>query len=155
MRSLNRLPAEVRHTIVECEAQRKLKDRRYVRAIKLFTERYVTDLRVPPYCVAIMRSLRNQKVGKAMFGDTDTVTAPATGTMASWDVRDELPSIRVPTLVTVGARDIVTPRCAEIIHSGIRGSKLVVFKKSGHDVIYKERDLYMKTVLRFLDSVSR
>jgi proline iminopeptidase len=155
MHSLNRLPAKVRHTIVECEAQRKLKDRRYVRAVKLFTEKYVTDLRVPPYCVAIMRSQRNQKVGKAMFGDTETVTAPATGTMASWDVRDELPHIRVPTLVTVGARDIVTPKCAETIHRGIRGSELVIFEKSGHDMIYKERDLYMKTVLRFLASVSK
>jgi proline iminopeptidase len=56
--------------------------------------------------------------------------------------------------VTVGARDLVTPACARTIHQGIRGSRLVIFRKSGQDALFKERDLYIETVMNFLDNVS-
>jgi len=66
----------------------------------------------------------------------------------------KLKRICVQTLVTVGAQDLVTPACARTVHRGIRGSRLVILRKSGHDALSKERDLYIEAVRVFLDGVS-
>jgi proline iminopeptidase len=73
--------------------------------------------------------------------------------MKYWDVTDRLRNIRVPTLVTGGKYDEVSPKVAESIHCGINGSKRVTFQKSSHLPFWEERDKYMKVVVSFLDSV--
>ncbi|HUI24258.1 MAG TPA: proline iminopeptidase-family hydrolase [Nitrososphaerales archaeon] len=148
------LPPKIRHTIEEYEAQGRMDDPEYAKAAGYFMRKHVSDLKVVPYSVSISRSKANNELAKALMGDTDAITAPVTGTLATWDVRRDLRRIKVPTLVTVGARDHVTPGCAETIHRGIRGSKLVVFRKSGHNAIEKERDMFMQTMIDFLDTVS-
>jgi len=75
------------------------------------------------------------------------------GTIRDWDVTDQLPRIRLPTLVTVGRYDEVTPRVAGSIHRGIRGSKLVRFEKSAHLAMWEERARYIEVVRDFLDGV--
>jgi proline iminopeptidase len=137
--------------IEECEPKGKFDDPRYKEAVAEFMQRHFSDLRVTPYNFAITTS--NIKIMKTMMGEPDAFTV--TGNLASWNVKQKLKQIRVPTLVTVGARDIVTPACTRTIHRGIRGSRLVIFRKSGHDALSKERDLYIETIRDFLDSVSR
>jgi proline iminopeptidase len=59
----------------------------------------------------------------------------------------------VPTLVTVGRRDWVTPvSAAQTIASLMPNAKLVVFEKSGHSPQIEERELFLSTVRDFLDS---
>jgi proline iminopeptidase len=73
--------------------------------------------------------------------------------MAHYDLKPKLPAITVPTLVTVGRRDWVTPvSAAETIASLIPNAKLVVFEKSGHSPQIEERELFLSTVRDFLDS---
>ncbi|HUK28850.1 MAG TPA: proline iminopeptidase-family hydrolase [Candidatus Acidoferrales bacterium] len=72
------------------------------------------------------------------------------GTWKGWDITDRLPEIKVPTLVTVGRYDEVTPKVAEIIHKGIRGSTLRVFEKSAHLTMWDEEELYLQVVREFL-----
>lgn len=151
-RLISGLPAERRMAIEECEPKGKFDDPRYKRAVAEFMQRHFSDLRVTPYDLAITTS--NIKIMKAMMGEPEAFAV--TGNLASWDVKRKLKQIRVPTLVTVGARDLVTPACARTIHHGIgdiRDSRLVIFRKSGHDALYKERDLYIQTVRDFLDGV--
>ena len=70
-------------------------------------------------------------------------------------VRDKLGTIRVPTLVLVGRHDFIcSPVQAQIIHEGIRGSKLAVFEKSGHFPWLDEPDLFFSTVTNFLKGKS-
>jgi pimeloyl-ACP methyl ester carboxylesterase len=70
-------------------------------------------------------------------------------------VRDKLNTIRVPTLVLVGRHDIFcSPMQAQIIHQGIRSSKLAVFENSGHLPWLEEPDLFFSTVTDFLKSKS-
>jgi proline-specific peptidase len=73
-----------------------------------------------------------------------------TGTIRDWDATDRLGEIRVPTLVTAGRYDEVTPRVAESIHRGIPGSELVVFPESSHLPFWEERPRYMDTLRGFL-----
>jgi proline-specific peptidase len=149
-RLVSRLPARMRMAIETGEAKGKYDDPRYKKAMTEFMRRHFSDLRVTPYNMAV--GTANTKIMRMMTGDPDAITV--TGNLASWNVVQKLKQIRVPTLVTVGARDLVTPACARTIHRGIRGSRLVIFRKSGHDALYKERDLYMETVRNLLDNVS-
>jgi pimeloyl-ACP methyl ester carboxylesterase len=53
--------------------------------------------------------------------------------MSRPDSRPDLPKIKCPTLVLVGEGDQLTPpKLSEEIASGIRNSRLVVVRDSGH-----------------------
>jgi proline iminopeptidase len=149
-RLISRLPTKTRTAIEAGEAKGRFDDPRYKKAVAEFMRRHFSDLRVTPYNMAIATA--NTKIMRMMMSDPEAFTV--TGNLALWNVVRKLKQIRVPTLVTVGARDLVTPACARTIHRGIRGSRLAMFRKSGHDALFKERDLYMETVRNFLDNVS-
>lgn len=70
---------------------------------------------------------------------------------ANYDLKDKLPSIRVPTLITVGRHDWITPvSTSETIHRLIPNSELVIFENSGHSPQVEEAPLFQKTVREFL-----
>lgn len=73
-----------------------------------------------------------------------------TGTIRDWDATERLGEIGVPTLVTTGRYDEVTPTVAAAIHRGIRGSELAVFSESSHMPFWEERARYMQTLATFL-----
>jgi pimeloyl-ACP methyl ester carboxylesterase len=74
-----------------------------------------------------------------------------TGTMAGWDITKEIQRIRIPTLITVGQFDHVTPGCAREIHRAIPRSRLVVLRGKGHLPFFEDRDRYISLVRGFLD----
>ncbi|MEV4350019.1 alpha/beta hydrolase [Actinoplanes sp. NPDC049596] len=52
---------------------------------------------------------------------------------APFDVRSRLPEITAPTVVIVGAHDFICgPRWAGLLHTGVKDSRLVELKASGH-----------------------
>jgi proline iminopeptidase len=58
---------------------------------------------------------------------------------ATREVVDDLPKVRVPTLVLAGAQDpIVPPKRARFTHERIAGSTLVVLEEASHD-LYKDQ----------------
>ncbi|GGE27325.1 hydrolase [Pullulanibacillus camelliae] len=72
-----------------------------------------------------------------------------------YDVQPQLPAIKVPTLVTVGRHDWITPvLCSEIIAEHIPNSKLVIFEQSGHSPHLEENEDYLKLVRNFLQKNS-
>lgn len=69
----------------------------------------------------------------------------------SYDVRSRLSTIPVPTLVTVGRHDWITPvECAEEIAGAIPQAELAVFEESGHSPQIEENERFIATVRRFL-----
>jgi proline iminopeptidase len=71
--------------------------------------------------------------------------------MPNYDLREQLPSVQCPTLVTVGRTDWVTPvSSAETIASLIPNSELVIFENSGHSPQHEEFELFQKTMRDFL-----
>lgn len=153
-RLVAKLPGNDRKAIRRCESAGELSDRRYLRAVSVFNRRHLSDLEVIPIDLVLAGQHFNPAVAMALYGPDD-LTSRFTGSMTGWDVRDQLRSIQVPTLITVGRRDSVAPRCAQSIHRRIRSSKLVIFQKSGHDYVYKEQDRLLSTVRDFLEQVGR
>lgn len=68
-------------------------------------------------------------------------------------VRDRLDALEVPTLVLVGRHDFIcSPVQAQLIHQGIRNSRLRIFEDSGHMPWIDEPDLFFESVTSFLKS---
>ena len=61
----------------------------------------------------------------------------------------------MPTLVTVGRYDEITPACAQTIVDGVAGARLVVFEKSGHYAHEEEPEAYAAAVSDFLERWTR
>jgi proline iminopeptidase len=71
--------------------------------------------------------------------------------MPNYDLREQLPNVQCPTLVTVGRTDWVTPvSSAETIASLIPNSELVIFEHSGHSPQHEEFELFQKVMRDFL-----
>lgn len=73
-----------------------------------------------------------------------------TGTIKDWDISDNLPVIKIPTLITVGEYDEVTPTVAQQIHNGIKGSQLEVMKGCSHLSMWEDRDAYNRLLYDFI-----
>ncbi len=73
---------------------------------------------------------------------------------ATYDITDRLHEIAVPTLVTAGRHDWITPLEAnEEIAEGIPNAELVVFEHSGHSPQEEERERWLEVVGAFLARV--
>ena len=149
-RLVNRLPPKVQETIAKYEALEDYRNPKYLAAVDVFYRRYVCRLPVWPREVTYSFEHLSGPVYFTMNGPNEFTII---GTIKDWDVTDQLPTIHVPTLITVGRYDEVTPRVAESIHRGITGSKLVRFEKSAHLAMWEERSHYIEVLRNFLDGV--
>jgi proline iminopeptidase len=73
------------------------------------------------------------------------------GNLKSVEYADRLSTITVPTLITVGDNDECAPSLSEEMHQKIKGSKLVVFPKSGHMTFVDQPTLFISAVNEFLN----
>jgi len=149
-RLIDRLPPAVRDTIRECNDSGDFQSPRYLKAVDVFYRTHLCRLPVWPH-EFVQTMDQTGVVYRTMNGPNEFTI---TGTIRDFDVTDRLPRIRIPTLVTVGRYDEVTPRVALAIHRGIRGSKLVRFERSSHLAFWEERSRYIEVVRDFLDGVA-
>src|SRR4051794_19510719 len=67
------------------------------------------------------------------------------------DASPVLGEIGAPTLITVGARDLVcSPRFAERLNHKIDGSELVVFEQLSHGALHEDAETFNRVTLDFL-----
>jgi proline iminopeptidase len=149
-RMKSRLPSSVVETLKKYEARGDYENPEYVKASMVFYHKHLCRIAEWPPEVQSSLERISKPVYSLMNGPNEFTII---GSTKYWDVTDKLHNIRVPTLVTGGKYDEVSPRVAEGIHSGIRGSERVTFQKSSHLPFWEEREKYMKVVSHFLDSV--
>ncbi|MDH3678787.1 MAG: alpha/beta hydrolase [Acidimicrobiia bacterium] len=78
----------------------------------------------------------------------------AVDSLAATDHRSELGSIRCPTLIVVGADDIVTgPADAQELAAGIAGSELVTIADAGHLANQERPEAFNAATAAFLDRI--
>ncbi len=146
------LPPDVRRILDEHEAAGTADSAEYEQATMEFYKRHVIRLEPMPEYVArtFAQLAENPGVYRHMQGTNEFVI---TGTLEDWDVTGRLGEVDVPTLVTSGRHDECTPRQAEIVHRGIRGSEWVVFEDSSHTQFAEEPDRYLEVLDDFLSRV--
>jgi L-proline amide hydrolase len=77
------------------------------------------------------------------------------GRLKAWDIRDRLGEIAVPSLLTSGRHDELTPMQAEIVHQGISGNEWVIFEESSHLPHVEEQQRYLEVLDAFLTRVEQ
>jgi L-proline amide hydrolase len=146
------LPEDVRRTLDEHEEAGTIDDPAYEEATMAFYRRHLCRTEPWPDCLNRSFAKFNAEIYNTMQGPNEFVI---TGTLKEWDITDRLGEIDVPTLVTSGRYDECTPRIAEAVHGGIRGSDWFVFEESSHTAFIEERELYLQELSDFLTRVEQ
>jgi 3-oxoadipate enol-lactonase len=82
------------------------------------------------------------------------IAAVQRGMAARPDSTATLASIKVPTLIVVGAEDVLTPPAdAEAMQRCIAGSRLEVIPRAGHYAVFEQHESAGKLIREFLDRV--
>jgi len=141
------LPAPIRDTLARWEAKGEYSNPEYLAAVQEFYKRHVC--RLDPWPAEVQYSFDHISIPKygRMNGPNEFTIL---GTIRDWDATRRLGEIHVPTLVTAGRFDEVTPTVARSIHQGIPRSELRVFEQSSHLAFWEERERYMSTLVNFL-----
>ncbi|MGC4854940.1 alpha/beta fold hydrolase [Micromonospora sp. DT4] len=75
---------------------------------------------------------------------------------SSFDVRDQLTTLRCPAAILVGAHDFICPpQWSRLMHDLIRGSTLTVFDESGRLPHIEEPQAFAATIAAFVGTVAR
>ncbi|MGA3022875.1 MAG: proline iminopeptidase-family hydrolase [Thermoplasmata archaeon] len=121
----------------------------YLKAVAEFYHRHLC--RLPEFPPELSRALAetNPDVYERMNGPNEFTI---TGTIKDIDLTPRLSTIRVPTLVTGGRYDEVTPNVARQICDHIPGARQVVFEKSSHVPFWEERTAFIDTLAEFLQA---
>jgi proline iminopeptidase len=143
------LPKEVQEVMKKYEQKYAFLHPEYLKAVELYYHNFLC--RLPEWPEQVVRALNELSV-PVYFTQNGPNEFTIIGTWKGWDITERLPEIKVPTLVTVGKYDEVTPKIAETIHHGIRGSLLKVFENSAHLTMWDEEEKYLKTVREFIES---
>jgi proline iminopeptidase len=144
-----RLPSSVRRTLDRCEARGDHSSRAYQAAVAEFYRRHLCRLEPMPRLVRqSLEWAARRPVYPQMNGPNEFTIV---GTIRYWDGTGDLGRIRVPTLVTGGRFDEVTPRVARQIAAGIPGAEQVTFARSSHLPFWEERARFIEVVGAFLD----
>jgi proline iminopeptidase len=72
------------------------------------------------------------------------------GNLKSVEYLNQLPSIKVPTLIVVGDHDECDPALSKEMNGKITGSKIVILPNSGHMNFVDQPDLWQQAVVGFL-----
>ena len=145
------LPQDVQDTLLKHEQDGTTDSSEYEEATMVFYRRHLCRLQDWPE--PLSRSLGPQ-LGKQVY---NTMNGPnefhVIGSLKTFDVEQGLSDIKEPTLVTGGAYDEITPVLTRAIHDAVKGSQYKLFTESSHVAHWEERELFMKVVQDFIDTV--
>jgi proline iminopeptidase len=147
-------PKDLQDTLNKYEEEGDYSNDEYLRAMDRVYRMHVCRLDPwPPFFRSMVEAKRRGSPGmvyRLMWGPNEFFPV---GTIRYWDVTDQLNRIGVPTLITCGRYDEVTPKNLEVLHQGIRGSKTEIFEKSSHTPQFEQPQLYLDTYGDFLQSL--
>jgi proline iminopeptidase len=93
----------------------------------------------------------NPTLAEKLSNKTPSLPRMQKAPRSTFDFREQLGKLRVPTLVIVGARDFIcSPELAGMLHRAIPDAKLVVMEKSGHMPHIEEPRAFADAVASFL-----
>lgn len=147
-RLISKLPDEYRIAIEVHEEKGDYDHPDYLKASDYFARQHVLRLEEWPDEVnRMMKMTAERGTYEKMNGPSEFTII---GTIKDIDFTDQLSKIRIPTLITCGKYDEVTPQIAETIRKNIPGSQLVVFQESSHLQFWEEREKYMEIFSGFV-----
>jgi len=145
---IEQLPEPHRSALIELGDRGEYDHPDYLAAVDVFYHRHLC--RAEPWPEALVLSseqMDGNQVYLTMNGPTEF---DVIGLLRDWDRTADLGRIRVPTLVTCGRYDEITPSCSETVTRGIPDARMHVFEESAHCAHLEEADDYARIVEAFL-----
>ncbi len=147
-RLISLMPDKHKKAIEEHEAKGNYDHPDYLAASNYFMRQHLLRMdEVPPEVNRMLLMTSERGTYLKMNGPSEFTII---GLIKDIDFTDQLHKIKVPTLITCGKYDEVTPERAETIHKEIRDSKLEIFQESSHLQFWEERDQYMQVLSSFI-----
>lgn len=147
-RLIDNLTPQSRDAIREYDETGDLTNPAYQNAVKEFYRKHLIRMdEIPEDVIRTMEFGEKRNVYRIMNGPNEFTI---TGTIKDWDITDKISAINIPTLITVGEYDEVTPNVANLIHSKIRDSEMVIFKNCSHLTMWEDRNGYNRVLERFI-----
>lgn len=146
-----KLPDEVVRVMEGHEEVGDYDNPEYLKAVDVFYRKHVCRLERWPEEVVYAFDHVSRPMYYTMNGPNEFTII---GNIRYWNIMGQLHKIRVPTLVTCGRYDEVSPKEARNIHRAIKGSKLVIFPHSSHLAFWEERERFIAVLRRFLDHMN-
>jgi proline-specific peptidase len=147
---IEQLPEPHRSVLIELGDRGEYDHPDYLAAVDVFYHRHLC--RMDPWPEALVQSgeqMDGNQVYLTMNGPTEF---DVIGLLREWDRTADLGRIGVPTLVTCGRYDEITPSCSETITRGIPDARMHVFEESAHCAHLEEADDYARIVEAFLSA---
>ena len=148
-RLIGEMPQDVQATLKRCAEAGDYESEEYEAAVEVFYKLHLC--RLPDFPDALMRSaeiVHNNPVYLAINGPNEFTH---TGNLKHWDRTARLGEISVPTLITVGKYDELTPACAKTLQDGIPKAEMVIFEHSAHMAHLEETERYLQVVGSFFE----
>jgi proline-specific peptidase len=150
-RLIDELPEPHRSALQELGARGAYDDPAYLEAVDVFYRRHLCRLEEWPE--AMQRTADELDGNQSYLTLNGPTEFDVIGSLRSWDRTADLGGIPLPTLVTCGAYDEITPACSETIARGLPDARMVVFEESAHCAHLEEPDRYASVVEAFLADV--
>ena len=146
-RLLEAFPADLRDTLRRHEQAGTTESVEYQDAIRAVYEVHLC--RCNPWPLEVEKTFKDfaMDVYVPMWGPSEFAYD---GNLSDWNRVDRLHEIRVPTLITVGRHDELTPACSEQIQEEIPDSELVIFEEGSHMTFWEEPERYLGVIDDFL-----
>ena len=146
------LPPAVQATLLKHEADETTDHPDYVAAVEVFYAKHVCRIPQPACVVASFEQLGAEPtVYHTMNGPSEFHVI---GSLKTWDIRQDLGKINIPTLLVSGAFDEATPAMVDEIHKLIPGSRWELFPESSHMPHVEEPARFKRIVCEFLDAIA-
>lgn len=152
-RLISMLPDQYRKAIEEHEPKEEYDHPDFIEATEYFMRQHVMRMDDWPEEVTRMLEMMEKRGTYLKMNGPSEFTI--VGLIKDIDFTPDLEKIKVPTLLTCGRYDEVTPEIQEHMHGLIPSSRLEIFENSSHLQFWEERDQYMQKLSQFIMSHDR
>ena len=150
-RLLRAMPGGVAMRLKALKAEGKTDSDEYARLVGRFYDAYLINMANPPaFSGASAHNIETSRTYPIMNGPNEFTV---TGNLRDWNQAASLAHIRIPTLVLTSTLDEFSLDCAETLHRGIRGSKLVVLRSARHLAMVEQPNAYVAVLRSFLGTL--
>lgn len=145
------LPDSIQQLIQVNEANKTYNDPGYLRAMKVYYEKYVA--RKVPWSADIDSAFSQEgSVYLYMEGPSEFTI---TGTIKNYDRTPDLGKLKLPVLYIVGDNDEANPETTRYYQSLTPGAKLVIINNAGHLTMQDNPEQHNQALAAFLDSCDK
>ncbi len=146
-----KFPPEIRQILEKYEAREEYNAPEYQDV--MFKHLYAKHIcRLDPWPEPLMRGFKhlNTEVYNTKQGPNEFVV---TGTFKDWNRWNDLPNIKVPTLLIVGRYDTMSVEDIQKMGELVPNARVVVCENGSHVCMYDDQETYFHELLKFIRDV--